>query len=217
MLFLWVLTEFRAQEYETEYWAVVSDLGPLMESLANYLWYGKGARMRLEAPRTEYLGSNVSSTCNSAGSALWALTKNMKPLVDANCHKEAIELANERSPIQFSPIFYKYSGPNSGRPASQTMLFGCPPELRTDGRQTRAPPVLEYLLQGGVTPSSSGLDKKLLTLWKIQDHWAIVNEIEQAWTGTEKLDRASVSKWDRDTRIRLTEVGCLPSYTITGS
>ena len=173
--------------------------------------------MRLEAPRTEYLGSNVSSTCNSAGSALWALTKNMKPLVDANCHTEAIELANERSPIQFSPILYKYSGPNSGRPASQTMLFGCRPELRTDGQQTKIPPVLEYLLQGDVTPFSPDSDDLRLTLWKTRDYWAIVNEIEQAWTGIEELDRASVSKWARRTRIRLTEVGCLPLYTTTGS
>ena len=101
--------------------------------------------MGLEAPRTDYPGSNVSSTCNSAGSALWALTKNMKPLIDANCHAEAIETANERSPVQFSPILYKS---NSGHPAGQTILFGCRPELRTDGRQNKAPPVLEYLLQG---------------------------------------------------------------------
>ena len=172
--------------------------------------------MGLEAPRTDHLGSNVSSTCNSAGSALWALTKNMKPLVDANCHTEAIELANERSPIQFLPILYKYSGPNSGRPASQTMLFGCRPELRNDGQQKKVPPVLEYLLQG-VTPFSSNLDENRLTLQKTQDYWAIVNGIEQAWTGIEELDRASVSKWDRDTRICLTEVGYLPSYTTTGS
>ena len=111
----------------------------------------------------------------------------------------------------------KYSGSGSGRPASQTMSFGCPLELRTDGQQKKVPPVLEYLLQGGVTPSSSDLDENCLTLRKIQDHWAIVNEIEQAWTGAEELDRASVSKWDRDTRIRLTKVCCLPSYTTTGS
>ena len=103
--------------------------------------------MRLEALRTDYLGSNISSTCNSAGSALWALARNMKPLVDANCHTEAIELANERSAIQLSPILYKNPGSNSGYPAGQTMLFGCPPELRTDGQQKKAPPILEYLLQ----------------------------------------------------------------------
>ena len=184
--------------------------------------------MGLDAPRTDYLGSNVSSTCNSAGSALWALTKNMKPVVDANCHTEAIELANERSPIEFSPIFYKYSGPNSGRPADHTMLFGCRPELRTDRRKKKVKLVLEYLLQGvtpsysvtpsqDVTPFLSGSDKNRLTLWKTQDYWAIVNKIEQAWTGIEELDRAWVSKWDRGTRCHLTEVGCPPSYTTTGS
>ena len=102
--------------------------------------------MALEAPRTDYLGSNISSTCNSAGSALWASTKNIKPLVDANCHTEAIELANPRSRIQFSPILYKRPGSNSGRPVSQTILFGWPVELRTDGQQKKVPRVLEYLL-----------------------------------------------------------------------
>ena len=104
--------------------------------------------MELVAPRTDNLGSTVSSTCNSAGSALWASTKNMKPLVDANCHKEAVELANERSPIQFSPILYKNPGSDSGHPTGQTILFGCPPVLRTDGQQKKVPLVLEHLLQG---------------------------------------------------------------------
>ena len=104
--------------------------------------------MGLEAPKTDYLGSNVSRTCNSAGSALWASTKNTKPLVDANCHTEAIELANERSPIQFSPILSENPESNSGHPTGQTVLFGCPPELRTDGQQKKVPLVLECLLQG---------------------------------------------------------------------
>ena len=102
--------------------------------------------MGLEAPRTDYLTSNISSTCNSAGSALWASTKNIKPLIDANCHTEAIELANDRSRLQFSPVFYKYPGSNSEHPRSQTILFGLPPVLRTDGQQNKAPPILEYLL-----------------------------------------------------------------------
>ena len=104
--------------------------------------------MGLEALRTDYLGSNVSSICNSAGSALWALTKNMKPLVDANCHTEAIELGNDRSPIQFSPILYKNPGSNSEHCAGQTMLFGCRPEPRIDGQQKKAPPIFVYLLEG---------------------------------------------------------------------
>ena len=35
-----VLIDLCAQEYGTGYWTVVSDLGLLMESLANYLRYG---------------------------------------------------------------------------------------------------------------------------------------------------------------------------------
>ena len=102
--------------------------------------------MALEAPRTDYLARNISSTCNSAGSALWASTKNIKPLIDANCHAEAIELANDRSRIQFSPIFYDNPESNSGRPGSETILFGWGPELRTDGQQNKIPLILEYLL-----------------------------------------------------------------------
>ena len=102
--------------------------------------------MGLEAPRTDYLASNISSTCNSAGSALWASTKNIKPLIDANCHTEAIELANDRSRIEFSPILYKNLEFNSGRAGRQTILFGWPAELRTDGQQKKPPPILEYLL-----------------------------------------------------------------------
>ena len=102
--------------------------------------------MGLEAPTTDYLASNISSICNSAGSALWASAKNIKPLIDANCHTEAIELANDQSRIQFSPIFYKNPVSNSGRSGSQTMLFGWGPELRTDGQQKKVPAILEYLL-----------------------------------------------------------------------
>ena len=58
---------------------------------------------------------------------------------------------------------------------------------------------------------------KQLTLWKAQDYWDIVNEIEQAWTGIEKVDQASLAKWDGVTQLNLVEVGCLPSYTTTGS
>ena len=111
--------------------------------------------MGLEGPRTDYLGSNISSTCNSAGSALWASTKNIKPLVDANCHTETIELANHRSRIQFSPILYRRPGSNSGRPVSQTTIFGLPVELRTDGQQKKVPRILEYLLWQ-LSPKCSG-------------------------------------------------------------
>jgi len=45
--------------------------------------------MGLEALATNFVGRNISSTCNSSGTALWASAKNIKPLVDANCHTEA--------------------------------------------------------------------------------------------------------------------------------
>ena len=44
-----------------------------------------------------------------------------------------------------------------------------------------------------------------------------MNEIEQAWTGEEELDRALLSKYDAATHRYLILVGCLPSYTTTGS
>src|SRR5258706_9593916 len=91
-------------------------------------------------------GRNVSSACNSSGSAIWALTKDIKPLVDANCHMEAIEFAYHQSPTLFSPIHYRNPGSKSHSPSGQTILFGCPLEPRTVGELKKIPPVLEYLL-----------------------------------------------------------------------
>ena len=99
-----------------------------------------------EALTTNLIGRNISSTCNSSGSAIWASAKNIKPLVDANGHTEATEVAYHRSPIRFSPIHYRNPGPTSDSPSGQTILFGCPLELRTVGELTKIPPVLEYLL-----------------------------------------------------------------------
>ena len=98
-----------------------------------------------EALTTNLMDRNISSTCNSSGSAIWASAKNIKPLVDANCHTEAIEIANHQSPI-FTPIHYRNPGSKSHAPSGQTILFGCPLELRTVGELTKIPPVLEYLL-----------------------------------------------------------------------
>ena len=95
---------------------------------------------------TNFMGSDVSSTCNSSGSALWSSAKNIKPLVDANCHTEAIEFACHQSPIRFSPIYYQNPGSKSRSPGGQTILFGYPLELRTVGELKKIPPVLEYLL-----------------------------------------------------------------------
>ena len=105
-----------------------------------------GARRGLEALTTNFVGRNVSSTCNSSGSALWASAKNIKPLVDANLHTEAIEVAYHQSPIRFSPIYYRNSGSKSSAPSGQAILFGCPLELRTVEELKKIPPVLEYLL-----------------------------------------------------------------------
>jgi hypothetical protein len=91
----------------------------------------------------------ISSIWNSSGSALWASAKNIKPLVDAIRHTEAIEYAFHQSPIRFSPIYYRNPGSKSPSPSGQTILFGCPLELRTVGRQKRIPSVLEYILANG--------------------------------------------------------------------
>ena len=155
---------------------------------------------------TNFMGSNVSSTCNSSGSALWASAKNIKPLVDANCHTEAIEFACHQSLIRFSPIYYQNPGSTSRSPNGQTILFGCPLELCTVGGLKKVPPVLEYLLdsvrhhwstlrfdnkpvgQNTVIVSTNSLDHKL------EKWWHLVNELEQAWTGVEETDRAFISK-----------------------
>jgi len=102
--------------------------------------------MGLEALKTNFVGRNVSSTCNSSGSALWASAKNIKPLVDANSHTEAIEFAYHQSPVRFSPIYYRKPGSKSNAPSGQTILFGCPLEICTVGELKKIPPVLEYLL-----------------------------------------------------------------------
>jgi len=142
---------------------------------------------------TKLIGRNLSSTCNSSGSAIWASAKNIKPLVDASCHREAIEAAYHQSPIRFSPIHYRNPGSKSHSPSGQTILFGCPPEFHTVRELTKIPPVLEYLLD-------SVHDWTLLNIWdftvgqkqgncttnslysKMEEYWPLVNELEQAWT-----------------------------------
>jgi hypothetical protein len=70
----------------------------------------------------------------------------IEPLVDANRHTEAIKFAYHRSPIRFSPIYYHNPASTSPSPSGQTILFGCPLELRTVGSLKRIPLVLEYIL-----------------------------------------------------------------------
>ena len=150
-----------------------------------------------EALTTNLIGRNVSSTCNSSGSAIWASAKDIKPLVDANCHTEAIEFAYHQSPIRFSPIHYRNHESKSHSPSGDTLLFGCPLELCTVGELKKIPPVLEYLLDAvhdwrhyytGTTFDKQGLYSEM---WK---YWPLIHEVEQAWTGVEESDRAIISK-----------------------
>ena len=165
---------------------------------------------------------NVSSTCSSSGSTLWASSKNIKPLVDANCHIEAIELVHPQSKIEFSPILYQSPWSESTRTMGQTILFGCPLELQADGK---LPPVLEYLFDSFpinqhpqvFSNSSVGSRIEIITtnspFENTQDSWSVVNEVELAWTGVEARDRASISKYDLQSHHRLLSVGLLLSFT----
>ena len=155
MLFIWVLIDLQSQEYGTIYWTAVRDVGMVMESFANYLRYFEKQDRDRTWVTTNFIGRNISSTCNSSGSAIWASAKNIKPLVDANCHTEAI--ASHQSSIRFSSIHYRNPGSKSRFPYGQTILFGCPLELSTVGELKKIPPILEYLLDSvhGWSPSDS--------------------------------------------------------------
>ena len=146
----------------------------------------------LDALTTSFISRNISSTCNCSGSAIWASAKNIKPLVDANCHTEAIEVGYHQSPIRFSPIHYRSHRSESPLPSGQTILFGCPLELCTVGELKKIPPVLEYLLDSiQAWPLQSNLDTGYYTMVKC---WPLANELEKAWTGVEESDRAIISE-----------------------
>ena len=112
-----------------------------------------------------------------------------------------------KSPIRFSPIHYRNPGSKSGSPNGQTILFGCPLELRTVGELTKIPPVLEYLLDSvrswplinfdafAVGQKHGNCTTNSLNS-KMDKYWPLVNELEQAWTGVEERDRAIVSNLD---------------------
>ena len=85
----WISINIWLQKYGTKYHAVVSSLSIMTESLTNYLWCAW--EHRAGCSENWLLARNVSSTCNPSGSALSGLTKDIKPLVDVNCHTEAIE------------------------------------------------------------------------------------------------------------------------------
>jgi hypothetical protein len=183
-----------------------------------------GGIIGLEGLTTNFVGRNVSSTCNSSGSALWASAKNIKPLVDANLHMEAIDFAYHQSPIRFSPIHYQNPGSKSLSPGGQTILFGCPLELCTVGELKKIPPVLEYLLDSirasnrvtyTVGQKHRSCTANSLYL-KSGECWHLVNEIEQAWTGVEESDRAFISKLTQANLTFLILV-CLLQCTVTES
>ena len=193
-----------------------------MESFANYLRYFE--KQEYWDWKLNLIGRNVSSTCNSSGSAIWASTKNIKPLVDANCHTEAIEVVYHQSSIR-DPIHYQNPGAKSRSPSGQTILFGCPPEVRTVGEVTRIPPVLEYLLDSvrdwrptfisdfSVGQKQGNCTANLLYS-KWETLWPLVNEIEEAWTGVEERDRATISNLVSQNNRRFLIVVRLVRYTI---
>ena len=173
----------------------------------------------LDTLTTSFFARNISSTCNSSGSAIWASAKNIKPLVDANCHTEAIEVAYHQSPIRFSPIHYRNHGSKSPIPSGQTILFGCPLELCTVGELKKIPPVLEYLLDSAQDwPTkyfgSGNIGQKHILYIMMEKCWPLVNELEKAWTGVEESDRAIISRLVPQDNHRLLLIVCLILSTI---
>ena len=101
------------------------------------------------------------------------------------------------------------------------MLFGCALELSTVGELKKIPPVLEYLLDSVRDwPNIHSLYIRLAkhrsqelysTMWK---YWPLVNELEQAWTGVEKSDRAIISMLVLQDNHRFLIMVCPLQYTI---
>ena len=178
-----------------------------------------------EALTTNLIGRNLSSTCNSSGSAIWASAKNIKPLVDANRHTETIEVAYHRSPIRFLPIHYRNPGSESHSPSGQTILFGCPLELHTVGG--KIPPVLQYLLDSAqhwrsIRPfafsevcQKQGTRTADSPYSNMKQYWPLVNKLEQAWTGVEENDRAIVARLVSQRNHRFLIMVCVFRYAIS--
>ena len=171
----------------------------------------------LDALTTSFIARNTSSTCNSCGSAIWASAKNIKPLVDANCHAEAIEDAYHQSPIRFSPIHYRNHGSKSPLSSGQTILFGCPLELCIGG-PTKIPPVLKFLLNSvhdwpvSYFGPYRNVGQQHILYRTMEKSWPLANKLEKAWTGVEGRDRALIFK-RRDSPRHLIMV-CLLLSTI---
>ena len=188
-----------------------------MESFANYLRYARSIGTRRSDH--SFIARNISSTCNSSGSAIWASAKNIKPLVDANCHAKAIEDAYHQSPIRFSPIHCRSHGSKSPIPSVKTILFGCPLELCTVGELKKIPPVLEYLLDSVQDWPTNyfghpSVGQKYMLYGTMEKCWPLANELEKAWTGVEESDRAIISKLVLQDNNRLLMV-CLLLSTIS--
>jgi len=177
-----------------------------------------------EALTTNFIARNISSTCNSSGSVLWASAKNIQPLVDANYYTEAIELAYHQSPFRFSPIYYRNPESKSLPPSGQTILFGCPLELCTVGEQKKIPPILEYLLDSVhdwpeyyINSSAVGQTPRNCTTNSLysqkEKYWPLVNELEQAWTGVEETDRVIISNLALQGKHRSLILVCPLRYT----
>ena len=168
----------------------------------------------LEALTTNLIARNISINCNSFGSAIWASAKNIKPLVDANCHTEAIESAYHQSPILFSPIRYRNPGSKSRSPSGQTILFGLPLELRIVGELKKIPLVLEYLLDSVHHWSSKYIGPRAVG----QEHRkCTTNSPYRRWRNT-GLWRMSLSKHGQVWRTAIAlSFQCLSCKTTTGS
>ena len=123
-------------------------------------------------------------------------------------------------------MFYRSPYSELTHTTGQIILFGCRLELQADGK---LPPVLEYLFDSfpidrhhwvysdaSVGPSIAIIATNSL-FENTQVSWPLVKEVEQAWTGVEASDRASISKYDLQSHHRLLSVGLLLSFTTTES
>ena len=133
---------------------------------------------------------------------------------------EAIGFGYHQTPIQFSQVLYRNPVYHSRSPSGQTILFGCPLELRTVGELKKIPLILEYLLdfvydwpRPYFSPYAVGHRHKNCTTYslycKMEKYWPLVHELEQAWTGVEESDRAIISMLAQQGNHRFLIMVCL--------
>jgi hypothetical protein len=152
------------------------------------------------------------------------LSKDIKPLVDASYHTEAIELSYHQSPIEFPLLLYQNARYQFTPQSGQAILFGCPLELHMDGQLNKVPPILQYLFDSiedtrhfkaedcSYLVSQKKKFEQTSHSGKTQKYWDQVNELEQAWSGVEEKDRALVLKHDKPTCVALLMVGGVPRH-----